>query len=208
MKVDLIFLLPSSLPPHLPPHPLARLIIPHGKCGKITHASLSPSSTYKHPFHGRREGGGKTLLLLPLPTLPSNVITSFFLSLSLFLFGIFGKCNGVEKWRGRIMKCNELLFSITNGFCPTTNGGMQNGSSVGMCTRCTHVFARLAPICCAQSVLINKISASELSRKFITSAVSVGCASDDMSTAALVKGKPFDYFFFSHVRGMCAHVPS
>ena len=30
---------------------------------------------------------------------------------------------------------------------PTTNGGMQNGSSVKTCTNCTHVFARLAPIC-------------------------------------------------------------
>ncbi len=46
---------------------------------------------------------------------------------------------------------------------PTTNGGMQNGSSVGIRTRCIHVFACLY----AQSVIIDKISASELSRKFI-----------------------------------------
>ncbi len=26
--------------------------------------------------------------------------------------------------------------------CPTTNGGMQNGSSVGICTCCIDVFAR------------------------------------------------------------------
>ena len=38
-----------------------------------------------------------------------------------------------------------------------------------------HVFARLAQIFCfAQSVLVNKISASELRRKFIESALLVG----------------------------------
>ncbi len=36
------------------------------------------------------------------------------------------------------------------------------------------LFARLAPICDARSVLINKISASELRRKFIKSALLVG----------------------------------
>ena len=40
--------------------------------------------------------------------------------------------------------------------CPTTNGGMQNWSSVGIRTRCTHVFARLGADSYAQSVLINK----------------------------------------------------
>ncbi len=42
---------------------------------------------------------------------------------------------------------------------------MQNGSSVGTCTQRIHVFARFAPILHAPSVLINKISASELSRE-------------------------------------------
>ncbi len=37
-----------------------------------------------------------------------------------------------------------------------------------------HISARSAPIFYAQSVLINKISASELSRKFIKSALLVG----------------------------------
>ncbi len=46
--------------------------------------------------------------------------------------------------------------------------------SVGICTHCMHVFARLAPDLCAQSVLISKISASELRRKFIKSALLVG----------------------------------
>ncbi len=58
---------------------------------------------------------------------------------------------------------------------PTTNGGAQKGSSVGICTRCIHVFfACLAPICHAQSVLVDKVSASELSRKLIRSALLVG----------------------------------
>ncbi len=55
--------------------------------------------------------------------------------------------------------------------CPTTNGGMQNGSSVGVRTQCTHIFARLPAGLRAQWVLINKISASELSRKFIKECV-------------------------------------
>ena len=54
---------------------------------------------------------------------------------------------------------------------PTTNGGVQNESSVGIRTHCTHVFARLDVDLYAQSVLIIKISASELSRKFIKSAL-------------------------------------
>ncbi len=48
---------------------------------------------------------------------------------------------------------------------------MQNGCSVEIYTHCIHAFARLY----AQSVLISKISASELSRKFIKSALLVGC---------------------------------
>ena len=37
-----------------------------------------------------------------------------------------------------------------------TDGGMKNGSSVGIGTRCMHVIERFAPTCNAQSVLINK----------------------------------------------------
>ncbi len=52
---------------------------------------------------------------------------------------------------------------------------MQNGSAVGIrATHCMHVFARLGADLYAQSVIINKISASELSRMFIKSALSVG----------------------------------
>ena len=51
---------------------------------------------------------------------------------------------------------------------------MQNGSSVGMYTHCIHVFARFGADLPAQSVLSNEISASELSRKLIKSALLVG----------------------------------
>ena len=44
-----------------------------------------------------------------------------------------------------------------------------------VCTHCTlHVFAHLVPICMLSRCLLNKISASELSRKFIKGALLVG----------------------------------
>ncbi len=58
---------------------------------------------------------------------------------------------------------------------PTTNGGMQNGGSVRISTHRIQVFARLAPICLLSRCLYyNKISASELSRKFIKGTLLVG----------------------------------
>ena len=60
---------------------------------------------------------------------------------------------------------------------------MQNGSSVGIRTRCVHIFAHLAPICMPQSVIINKISTSELSRKSIKSALLVGNTSQKKERA-------------------------
>ena len=54
---------------------------------------------------------------------------------------------------------------------PTTNGGVQRKSPVGTCAHRTHVFARLATTCNAQSVLIDKVSASEPSREFSKSFV-------------------------------------
>ncbi len=50
---------------------------------------------------------------------------------------------------------------------PTSNGGMRNGSSVGIRTRYVHIFARLAPIWKVSRCLLLKISASELSLNFI-----------------------------------------
>ncbi len=61
---------------------------------------------------------------------------------------------------------------------PTSNGGMQNGSSVGLCAHCIRVFARSASILHAQSVLSNAISASELRRKFTKSPLLVGQAGE------------------------------
>ena len=46
---------------------------------------------------------------------------------------------------------------------------MRSGSSVGTCTRCVHVFARFGADLHAQSVLIDKFSASERSRRFVKS---------------------------------------
>ena len=59
---------------------------------------------------------------------------------------------------------------------PTTNGGTRTGSSVGICTtQCMHVFfCTFGTDLYAQLVLSNKTSASELSRKFIESALLVG----------------------------------
>ena len=41
-------------------------------------------------------------------------------------------------------------------YYPTSNGGMQNGSSVGTRARCMHVLARFGADLHAQSVRINK----------------------------------------------------
>ncbi len=51
---------------------------------------------------------------------------------------------------------------------------MQNGSSVGMCTRCIDIFCAFRTDLYAQSFVINKISASEFLRKFSKSALFVG----------------------------------
>ena len=50
----------------------------------------------------------------------------------------------------------------------------KNGSSVGMCAHCVHVFYTFGTDLHAQSALINKISASELRRKFTKSPLLVG----------------------------------
>ncbi len=59
---------------------------------------------------------------------------------------------------------------------PTTNGGMQNGSSVGIyCAHCIHgFFCTYGADLYAQSVVSNKIFALDLSRNFIKSALLVG----------------------------------
>ena len=57
---------------------------------------------------------------------------------------------------------------------PTTNGGMQNGLSIGICTHCTHIFCTFGADLRDESWIINKLFSSELSRKFIKSPLLVG----------------------------------
>ncbi len=67
------------------------------------------------------------------------------------------------------------LFSSSLFLHPTANGGMQNGSSVGIRTRCiTRCFCTFRTDSYAQSVLHNKILPPELRRKFTKSALLVG----------------------------------
>ena len=74
-------------------------------------------------------------------------------------------------------KKNQKHCSSVSAYLPTSNGGVQNGSSVGICSRCVHGFFCTFGIRFARSVgaLINKISASELSQKFIKSTLLDGC---------------------------------
>ena len=60
---------------------------------------------------------------------------------------------------------------------PTTNGGWNKmEAQIEICTRRIHWFFFCACFGCAQSVLTDKISASELSQQFIKSALLVGDA--------------------------------
>ncbi len=67
----------------------------------------------------------------------------------------------------------HCVIFLGRGF-PTTNNCMQNGSSVGIRTHCMHIFCMFGADLYAQSLLSNKISASELSRKFIKGPLLVG----------------------------------
>ena len=77
---------------------------------------------------------------------------------------------------------------------PTTNGGMQSGSSVGTCTLCMHVFGKFGANLRVESMIINKISASEISRKFVKGALLVGRSEEDcqleQSCCSLLLGHP------------------
>ena len=58
-----------------------------------------------------------------------------------------------------------------NMWVPTANGGMQNGSSVRICTQWIHMFARLAPICMPSRWLLTKF----LHRSSVGSLLRVRC---------------------------------
>ncbi len=90
-------------------------------------------------------------------------------------------------------------------------GVCKNGSSVGICTRRINVFARFVPIYMLSWYFINKISASELSRKFIKSALLVGTpTTTNLSNGPCQTQLPnnllsFPFFFatlFLHVKGV------
>ena len=57
---------------------------------------------------------------------------------------------------------------------PTTNAGMQNGSSVGIHTRCTHVFPHLAPIFVLSRCLVAKFLHRSSGGSLLKSALLVG----------------------------------
>ncbi len=66
------------------------------------------------------------------------------------------------------------MLEVGNRY-PTTDGGMQKVSSVGICsTRRIHGFRTFGTDLYVQLALINKISASELSQKLIKSELLVG----------------------------------
>ena len=83
-----------------------------------------------------------------------------------------------QRVNARLVSCAECwsgFFFLAKLSFPTTNGGVQNGRSVGTCTRCTHVFCTFwQRICMLSRCSVTKISASELRRKFIKSALLVG----------------------------------
>ncbi len=58
--------------------------------------------------------------------------------------------------RAEMGACVCVCVRVCKGPIPTSNGGMQNGSSVGICTHCVHVFARLMPTCMLSRCLLTK----------------------------------------------------
>ncbi len=73
-----------------------------------------------------------------------------------------------------LLVCRVHLTGFPVSGNPTTNGGTQNESfSWNICTLHTR-FGTFGTNLCAQLVLTNKISASELSRKIIKSTLLVG----------------------------------
>ena len=103
----------------------------------------------------------------------------FFIDKSKVLFYIklcFSHCGLQKTWfRSVIFFCHSLCcYTLTPN--QQWHVACKMESSGGIYSHCTHIFACLAPICMISRWLVNKISASELSRKFIKSALLVGQA--------------------------------
>ncbi len=94
--------------------------------------------------------------LLPFPFLHFPIFFFFFSNL-VFLQGQERERKKERRERveiqstfflGNVLSTQKLS---TREYCsfhyPTTNGDMQNGTSVAICTHCIHVFAGLASIC-------------------------------------------------------------
>ncbi len=75
---------------------------------------------------------------------------------------------------GSLKDMFRYLFLKTRLMLPNRKGCMQNGISVEIYARCMHIFFTFGSDLDAQSVLSNKIFASELTRKFIKGALLVG----------------------------------
>ncbi len=69
------------------------------------------------------------------------------------------------KW---MSNSHHVIFLYSN---PATNGGLQNGSSVGICTECTHVFAHSTSIWMLSRCLLTKF----LHRRSVGSWLRVRC---------------------------------
>ncbi len=139
---------------------------------RVTHLSLSSQKEEegkreKLIYLFTREGRWTRLFFFP----PVRTIVTH--SFHYFLFPFPGHPFIVEKgpsWLRRWKKKKRLTYrfffpakedrKIWKPY-PTSNGGMQDGSSVGTCVRCVHVFrTSRCRFCSARSVLVDKISAS------------------------------------------------
>ena len=69
--------------------------------------------------------------------------------------------------------------------CPTTKGGVQNGSSIGICAYCIHVCARLALICMLSRCLLTKF----LHWSSVTSLLRSRCWLGDLATKGEVSSE-------------------
>ncbi len=141
-----------------------------------------------------RGGGGGGCKVLSSTNYYTTVCIFLSFSMSQVFFVLFWKKKSGEKSRRGMVGWGADLFpkfllflydaclfwifltlaSLSSLVHPTTNGGMQTGSSVGMFTHCIHVFCTSGADLYCQLALIHKISSSQLSGKFIKSALLVG----------------------------------